>query len=263
MLTIQNFSKICKCSRQTLRYYDRVNLLKPYYTDPSSGYRYYHENQYAEFEKIKDLQSMGFSISEIKETKDLSDIEILGRMENKISQQKSNLEKMIEIKEAYLIKRMRIEDEMNKYFEEMKEVDVFAEGAVIKLNKKNVEARLEFSENAESIGNLIKEMKEADWLIGIDDDLLIDMQKKSDKKWKQTIINDGWENTKELIEDLSPIQGETEIVIHLFLITEKISIYDVNDIIVEARNRGYDGENVLFQLSFSEETRNKHAIIYI
>ena len=56
MMTIKEFAKLCSCNTQTLRYYDRINLLKPAKTDEMTGYRYYSENQAMDFVKIKNLK---------------------------------------------------------------------------------------------------------------------------------------------------------------------------------------------------------------
>ena len=40
-MTIKDFSALCGCSTQTLRYYDRIGLLKPTRLDNWTGYRHY------------------------------------------------------------------------------------------------------------------------------------------------------------------------------------------------------------------------------
>ena len=45
MLTVGNFAILCACGPRTLRYYDRVGLLKPAMVDEWTGYRYYEESQ--------------------------------------------------------------------------------------------------------------------------------------------------------------------------------------------------------------------------
>ena len=65
-MTIKNFARLCGCNPQTLRYYDRVDLLKPAKVDPWSGYRFYEEEQALTFVKIKNLQTAGFTIEEIR-----------------------------------------------------------------------------------------------------------------------------------------------------------------------------------------------------
>lgn len=45
MMTIKEFANLCNCNSQTLRYYDRINLLKPVKVDDMNGYRYYEKEQ--------------------------------------------------------------------------------------------------------------------------------------------------------------------------------------------------------------------------
>ena len=73
MMTIKEFAGLCRCSTQTLRYYDKIDLLKPVNVDQWTGYRYYTESQVIDFVKIKNLQAADFSISEIKELLGKSD----------------------------------------------------------------------------------------------------------------------------------------------------------------------------------------------
>lgn len=40
MMTIKEFASLCGCSTQTLRYYDKIDLLKPVKVNQSSGYNY-------------------------------------------------------------------------------------------------------------------------------------------------------------------------------------------------------------------------------
>ena len=65
-MTIQAFARLCGCNPQTLRYYDKVDLLRPARVDRFTGYRYYDEEQALTFVKIKNLQLGGFAIEEIK-----------------------------------------------------------------------------------------------------------------------------------------------------------------------------------------------------
>lgn len=52
-MTIKDFANLVECNPQTLRYYDREDLLKPVRVDQWSGYRYYEEEQALAFVKIK------------------------------------------------------------------------------------------------------------------------------------------------------------------------------------------------------------------
>lgn len=44
---------------QTLRFYDKIGLVKPVKTDPRTGYRYYAYEQFHFIDRIKYLQSLG------------------------------------------------------------------------------------------------------------------------------------------------------------------------------------------------------------
>ena len=61
MLSIGEFSKICKVSTKTLRYYDEMGLLEPYEINYETGYRYYSINQLEIILFIKRLKSYNFS----------------------------------------------------------------------------------------------------------------------------------------------------------------------------------------------------------
>lgn len=67
MYQIGEFSYLCETTIKTLRYYDKINLLKPVKINPLTGYRYYSEKQINTLKKIKDLQLSGFSLDEIKD----------------------------------------------------------------------------------------------------------------------------------------------------------------------------------------------------
>ena len=45
MLTIGEFSSICRVSTKTLRYYAEIGLILPEEINPENGYRYYSINQ--------------------------------------------------------------------------------------------------------------------------------------------------------------------------------------------------------------------------
>lgn len=66
MFRIGEFSKMCKITIKSLRYYDEVGLLKPEYIDPFTNYRFYTTNQILELHHIQSLRQIGLSISEIR-----------------------------------------------------------------------------------------------------------------------------------------------------------------------------------------------------
>ncbi|MBK3914867.1 MerR family transcriptional regulator [Listeria ivanovii] len=67
LLSIGEMAKKSQLSIQRLRYYDKIGLLVPAFTDPTSGYRYYEVAQEEQLNFIQALQYMGFSLKAIKQ----------------------------------------------------------------------------------------------------------------------------------------------------------------------------------------------------
>ncbi len=67
MLSIGEFSNICKVSTKTLRYYAEIGLLTPSEVNPENGYRYYSVDQLEKMLFINRLKAYSFSLEEIKE----------------------------------------------------------------------------------------------------------------------------------------------------------------------------------------------------
>ncbi|MEA4912782.1 MAG: MerR family transcriptional regulator [Oscillospiraceae bacterium] len=70
MYRIGEFSKLCRTTLKTLRYYDEVGLLKPAYVDEASAYRFYTDNQIEALRRIQLLREIGLSIAEIHQILD-------------------------------------------------------------------------------------------------------------------------------------------------------------------------------------------------
>ena len=65
MFRIGQFSKLAKITIKTLRYYDKIGLLKPAMIDTASSYRYYTEEQLATVRLISTYKSAGLSNDDI------------------------------------------------------------------------------------------------------------------------------------------------------------------------------------------------------
>ncbi len=63
--TIGETASLLGISTQTLRYYDKIGLLSPGYTDENTGYRYYFYNQFHYLDRIRYLQSFGMQLEDI------------------------------------------------------------------------------------------------------------------------------------------------------------------------------------------------------
>lgn len=66
MLSIGEFSNICKVSTKTLRYYAEIGLLEPSEVNPENGYRYYAIEQLETMLFVNRLKAYSFSLEEIK-----------------------------------------------------------------------------------------------------------------------------------------------------------------------------------------------------
>ena len=66
-LKIGEFSQMMQVTVKTLRHYELKGLLVPDEVDEWTGYRYYSIEQMQTLKSIRDLQSLGFSLDEIKD----------------------------------------------------------------------------------------------------------------------------------------------------------------------------------------------------
>ncbi len=88
MLKIGEFSKIAQVSIKTLRYYDRMGLLRPAHIDRFSSYRYYILSQLPRLNRILALKDLDFSLDQIRELLkvDLSEVSMQNMLKNKASE---------------------------------------------------------------------------------------------------------------------------------------------------------------------------------
>ena len=76
-LTIGQMAELNHVSEQTLRLYDREGLMKPRYTDPVTGYRYYHITQSARLDMIQTMKVYGMTLRQIRAALSNSDAQAL------------------------------------------------------------------------------------------------------------------------------------------------------------------------------------------
>lgn len=93
-LTVSELAKLRNTSSDTLRYYDRINLLKPECVDADTGYRYYSIRQYEKLGTIRELRALGMPLEQIADYFD-----------------NRNLQKSMEILSEY---QMRFEQEIQQ-----------------------------------------------------------------------------------------------------------------------------------------------------
>lgn len=66
LLSIGTFAEAAQLSLKALRLYARLDLLKPAYTDPASGYRYYHADQLEAARLIRMMRQMDMPLATIQ-----------------------------------------------------------------------------------------------------------------------------------------------------------------------------------------------------
>jgi DNA-binding transcriptional MerR regulator len=102
MLTIGEFSKICRVSPKTLRYYDQIDLLKPGQVESGSGYRYYEITQLQAMLLISKLKQYQFSLPEIAAIIAKNDPQYLA---DRIRAKQNEIKKQLNYQE-YLLRQM-------------------------------------------------------------------------------------------------------------------------------------------------------------
>lgn len=93
MLTIGEFSNICRVSTKTLRYYAEIELILPDEINPENGYRYYSIEQLEKMLLINRLKDYCFSLEEIK-LKRMEDLEVARKELETVKGEKPVLQKM-------------------------------------------------------------------------------------------------------------------------------------------------------------------------
>ena len=77
LLKISEMARLNHVSTQTLRLYDKLNLLTPEYQDKKTGYRYYKLDQCVKLDLIHALKSCRLSLEQIREIFNLRSEEVL------------------------------------------------------------------------------------------------------------------------------------------------------------------------------------------
>jgi DNA-binding transcriptional MerR regulator len=86
-------AKINHVSVQTLRYYEKIDLLKPIYVNGETNYRYYDIKQSAILDMIQYMKSLGMPLKQIKVQFEKGDI---AEIQNILKMQSRNIDKEIE-----------------------------------------------------------------------------------------------------------------------------------------------------------------------
>lgn len=98
MISIGQFAKSAQVSARTVRYYESIGLL-PAPTRGENNYRFYDQKWLQRMNRIRDLQSLGFSLDDIKIILPFSDSELSVRLQQKLAEIEKEVVELNERKE--------------------------------------------------------------------------------------------------------------------------------------------------------------------
>lgn len=227
-MTIKEFAHLCGCNPQTLRYYDRVGLLKPVKVDSWSGYRYYDEQQALRFVKIRNLQAAGFSIEEIKNLLDADNNVIYDAISGKIKDLEERLRKTERIRDSY-------QTEMNQMKQKLENMREYITSLM-----KNYDPTEEFGIDRNTYDQMISNIHSFfENMISSNDDSDFEFSEYSEGDDSQEeeeyldFLNDpeyeivyqkhGWHYVKEFYQEFSKLEDGVEYALLFKVIPEKSS----------------------------------------
>ena len=123
-LTIGQMAELNHVSEQTLRLYDREGLLKPQYTDPATGYRYYHITQSARLDLVQNMKVYGMTLRQIRAFLDENDADALQKL---LREQAGRVDERIEQLSRSRAAIMRTLDNYRRYEAMPRNGEIFVE----------------------------------------------------------------------------------------------------------------------------------------
>ena len=109
-LSIGKMATLNHVSVQTLRYYEKIGLLKPAYIDKATNYRYYNIKQSAKLDMIQYMKCLGMSLDKIMDQFEKEDIEII---QTTLNEQRDWIDKRIKTLEQM---KKSVEVGMRNYY---------------------------------------------------------------------------------------------------------------------------------------------------
>lgn len=85
LLKIGEVADFFRVSVKAIRLYDQKGIVKPAYTDPQTGYRYYTADQLERLRTLIELKALGFSLTEVRDVLSgkIDDEQLLARLTRK------------------------------------------------------------------------------------------------------------------------------------------------------------------------------------
>ena len=216
MMTIKEFATLCGCNTQTLRYYDKIDLLKPVRVDQWTGYRYYTKSQAIDFVKIKNLQAADFTIDKIKALLTMSDQQVYEAFDRKIAEQAQKLEQIRKIQQSYQTEMNTMKNMIYSFCDQLMEQANRPEFLQeFGLDAKNA-AELVGVIRGQMIRNTIESGEEARAVSVVVDDALFEGEEALDKMSfllsEEELDNTVYLNTEHICKDTDGLTANTETI---------------------------------------------------
>lgn len=112
LYSIGETSKINNISIQTLRYYDSINLFRPYSVNQDTKYRAYHLKQFFYLDIIKYLKSLQMPLQEIKEVIQLNPQEMQDFINHQDKVIDNEIEKLLASKRLLHRKQQQLSEQL-------------------------------------------------------------------------------------------------------------------------------------------------------
>jgi len=113
LYTIGEISKLTNLSIQTLRYYDKIDLLKPAHVDTLTNYRYYKDTQLYFIDIIKSLKYIGTPLEDIKHAQNFSTEQLVDFLKVQEAIVEEKVKRMQEVQYILMKTTKQLEDQLN------------------------------------------------------------------------------------------------------------------------------------------------------
>ncbi|MCL2216084.1 MAG: MerR family DNA-binding transcriptional regulator [Defluviitaleaceae bacterium] len=106
LLSIGEISKLTNAGIQALRYYDRINILKPSYVDPDTGYRYYSWDQTYFLNLIQNCVSLEIPLDELRGLDNMDKLQAFIERNKAVAERKAAILNAVVIAYNDILKKM-------------------------------------------------------------------------------------------------------------------------------------------------------------
>lgn len=109
LYTIGEMAKLANVSIKALRYYDKIDLLKPIHVDPNTNYRYYKDSQLSQLDLIKSLKYIGTPLEEMKRAQEMNPWLLLEFISDQEKLIQKKLDDLLKIQQNIAIVKKRMQ----------------------------------------------------------------------------------------------------------------------------------------------------------